>query len=101
MNREPEKTVTSVCVVCVVAMLLLAFACSGCGRLTDPMPGMGNGFWQDLGGISAAMQEHHQMTMYKNAKKDLPRSMTLVEEKIGWVERMKARYDAAKAKRGK
>lgn len=75
--------------------LLLLVLVSGCGapisRLIDPLPNTGRGFWQDVSGTANAMQTYHAGHVYENAAADMPTAVVILEDKMNWLERWKAR----------
>ncbi len=81
---------------CLLMMGLLSSA--GCNetvsRVTDPLPNTGRGFWQDIAGTAAVMVEHHEGNIYRNSVTDIPRMLQQTEDRLTWMERMKARLKA-------
>ena len=73
--------------------LLAALLLQGCqvSRVLDPLPNTGRGFWRDAAGTASAMVEYHDRHIYENEAQDVPRIMYQVEERIGWLDRQKAR----------
>jgi len=74
---------------------LFLLTVSGCGlpvsRIIDPLPNTGKGFWRDVAGTANAMEAYHDAHIYQNEAQDVPRAMNLIEERVGWLDRMKAR----------
>jgi hypothetical protein len=78
-------------------MLVVMVMLSGClpRAVVDPLPNTGRGFWEDVSGTADAMVEHHNKTILYNSTKDVPRRLNQTEDKISWIEKLKARYDKA------
>ncbi len=74
----------------ILLTVLLLQGCQVSSRVLDPLPNTGRGFWQDVRGTVEAMADYHSLHIYQNEKRDVPRAMYQLEERIDWLGRMKA-----------